>query len=284
MNLAILYNSTHIVQQLICYNRIMKNVYVINKPVGETPLSMIQQLKVAKPELQNTPITYAGRLDPLAHGVLVLLADDAIKQKETFLTMQKEYVFEVLLGVQTDTYDYLGLITDMRYIAPPINVNSYVRSFVNNLVGKSEQPYPPYSSKPVEGKPLFQWAREDKLSEIHIPTRTIEVFEATLLSQKNASANSLFEKIIPSIQSVQGDFRQQKVIDTWEKFLRQNNTDAFTTVTISVRCSSGTYVRGIAHALGKELGCGAIALDICRTAVGDYTLIDAILLSKSSTI
>ena len=60
----------------------MKQVLNIYKKAGETPLEAINRFRAANPEYRNVKITYAGRLDPLAEGVLILLAGDAVYEKE----------------------------------------------------------------------------------------------------------------------------------------------------------------------------------------------------------
>jgi tRNA pseudouridine55 synthase len=252
----------------------MNAVYIVNKPIGKTPLQMITQLKTVKPELKDTPITYAGRLDPLAHGVLILLAGDAIESRNTYLELTKEYMFTVLFGVETDTYDYLGMLTNNKYRNPGTDVKSYVNSFVNGHIGNIEQQYPPYSSKPVQGKPLFQWAREGKIQDIIIPTHPIKIHKFACLTIDTIQKDALHHEIRQNISLVKGDFRQDLIMQKWNEFFINTESLYFTTATFSITCSSGTYVRSLAHELGSGLGYGAIAIDIERTAVGNYSLAD----------
>jgi len=58
----------------------------------------------------KTPLTYAGRLDPMAEGVLIILVGDECKKKQKYLGLDKEYEIEVLFGLETDTQDILGVI------------------------------------------------------------------------------------------------------------------------------------------------------------------------------
>ena len=76
----------------------MKNIINIYKKAGETPLEAINRLRSRRPEYQDVKITYAGRLDPLAEGVLILLAGDAVYEKEKYLKLDKEYEAEILFG------------------------------------------------------------------------------------------------------------------------------------------------------------------------------------------
>ncbi len=133
----------------------MEKLLVINKPIGMTPLQAIKKLKQKIKELQNTKMTYAGRLDPLAHGILLILIGEEAKERQPYLSLPKSYEFEVIFGLQTDTYDLLGYLKEenTKQITP--NVKIIVNRFVKSMLGKNMQSYPPYSSKPVKGKPLF---------------------------------------------------------------------------------------------------------------------------------
>ena len=82
----------------------------IHKAVGQTPLEAIEQLRIQTPELYQVKLSYAGRLDPLAEGVLLVLVGEANKERDAYLGLDKVYEFEMVLGVRTDSYDLLGLV------------------------------------------------------------------------------------------------------------------------------------------------------------------------------
>ncbi len=251
------------------------NVY---KPIGKTPLQVIEKIKEVMPEYKEAKMSYAGRLDPLAHGVLLLMVGEGIVKRNHYLDLPKTYEFTMLYGVATDTYDYLGLLDTFKYIAPVSNVNLIVNSFVNSNKGKQIQSYPPFSSKTVAGKPLFWWAKENRLDEIEVPQREIEVYDFDTISFDTITSEQLQKTIFNNIDLVQGDFRQSEIKEQWKKFFKVNPIlpEKLPMITFRLTCSSGTYVRGIVHALGKQIGCGAIAIDILRTAVGDYKRKDAL--------
>jgi tRNA U55 pseudouridine synthase TruB len=68
-----------------------QNKIILNKPIGETPLEIINYYKRLHPEYRYLPMTYAGRLDPLAEGVLLLLAGEECLKKDEYLSLSKEY-------------------------------------------------------------------------------------------------------------------------------------------------------------------------------------------------
>lgn len=258
----------------------MNTILNVYKPIGMTPLELVNAIRKEMPEIKDEKIGYAGRLDPLAHGVMLLMIGDATKERYKFLELQKEYTFEVLLGVETDTYDILGLIpNDFKHNRANI-VNEKVNIFVNKHVGTLQLPYPPYSSKAVDGRPLFWWARNNKLSEIQIPERTVVIDSFEFTGENAITKKVLQEKVTIAITSVKGDFRQDEIMERWKRFLNETSAQSFLTATFNLRCSSGTYVRGLVHELGQMLGTGAIAIDILRTKVGEYDLDSALRLKE----
>ncbi len=241
------------------------NILAIYKKTGETPKKALDRLRVEEPELKDETLSYAGRLDPLACGVMLVLVGEENKNREKYLDLDKEYVFEILFGVGTDTYDPLGLITKYSNQLPS---DKQIESFVENLPGKRRQKYPPYSSKTVEGKPLFQWMREGKTPKI--PEREIEIYEAKTENIYSIKKEDLFSKIQNKVFSVKGDFRQKDILECWKSyFSRENLPEIYIIAKIRISASSGTYIRAIANEVGEFFGSGAIALDIERVKVGD---------------
>jgi tRNA pseudouridine55 synthase len=251
---------------------ILLNVY---KPIGLSPNQAIQLVRKHFPEYKNEKIGYAGRLDPLAHGVLLLMVGESTKQKDTFLNLPKTYEFVVLFGVATDTYDTLGLLKNTK-LTQTLPTQQKIESFIKSKLGSQTQTYPPYSSKTVSGKPLHWWARNNKLSEITIPQRQVTIDSFTLVNLQTTPAAEIKQTVLQQIESVEGDFRQKEIKNRWEEWFSVNNNQTFYTARFKLSCSSGTYVRVLAHELGKKLGSGAIAFEILRIKVGSYSLDNAI--------
>ncbi len=257
----------------------MKRLLSINKPQGLTPLQTINAVREKFPDLTKETIGFAGRLDPLAHGVLLLMiGEETTKEKDSYLNLPKEYEFEAVFGMATDTYDVLGILSNatMKQSNNDQNLKTEIENFITSKLGKQIQSYPPYSSKTVNGKPLYLWSREGKLSEIEIPTRKIEIYDFKLLNIAKISITKLKDETVKQIHSVNGDFRQNEIKKKWEEFFEINKTQTFPTARFSISCTSGTYVRSLVNELGIKLGIGATTMDILRTKVGSYTLIDSV--------
>ncbi|NVO04278.1 MAG: hypothetical protein HXX09_16415 [Bacteroidetes bacterium] len=267
-------------------------IRIINKKRGQTPLDCINELKKADQKLVHLPMAYAGRLDPLAEGLLIILIGDECLKKDEYLKLSKEYEVEVLFGFATDTYDVMGLITSFvdqakskvvfETVWPSFQKNLARRSedlsnttfdeALDKFTGRIKQSYPPYSSRTVKGLPLFKWARDGKLDEIEIPTHDVFVESIEIIKNYEITGKDLLEKIQNDINSVEGDFRQKEILINWTDVLSDKKEENYKTITLKIVCGSGVYVRGIANDLGPHLGIPALALNIKRTKVGEYKI------------
>ncbi|KAK5631022.1 hypothetical protein RRF57_006737 [Xylaria bambusicola] len=122
---------------------------------------------------------HGGTLDPLATGVLILGVGKGTKSLQSFLDCTKTYETVVLFGASTDTYDRVGKIlkkTTYDHITRPL-----VEEALNSFRGKYQQMPPLYSALKMEGKPLYEYAREGKPIPREIATREVEVSELELV-------------------------------------------------------------------------------------------------------
>lgn len=245
------------------------------KPVGMTPLQLIEVVRQKNLHLLNIKISYAGRLDPMAEGVMLLVVGDQTKKKD-ILELDKTYIFDMLLGVETDTYDLLGLVKSSNEFTESSLEEKNVVAAALQQIGKIQQPYPPYSSRTVHGKPLFWYARNNLISTIQVPTKDVEIFSMKYLAKQALSLTEVKETIYKRIERVEGDFRQEAILADWNSQLSKTSRHIFTIYSFQVHCSSGTYIRSLVHRIGKQLHTGAVAWNIRRTTIGDYTEADVV--------
>jgi tRNA pseudouridine55 synthase len=196
----------------------------------------------------------------MATGKLIVLIGDECKNKQEYLNLDKTYEVSILFGVSTDSYDLLGIPKLGRVMLVEPNTIDWKK-----YVGEFEQPYPPYSSKTVLGVRLHTLARENSLPT-EMPTKKVSIYNIKVLEGEKISASDLLQKYVRDIDLVKGDFRQSEIRLAWQKLLSNHNVD-FSVAKIEVECSSGTYMRSLAHEVGKDLGTGAIALSIRRTRI-----------------
>jgi len=254
----------------------MNEVVCLYKPVGLTPLQLINKLRESDSKYQDIKIGFAGRLDPLAHGVMLLTVGEANKVRDKYLGLSKKYQFSVLFGVETDSYDYLGVLKSFEIRIVPINLEERIRKFVDMHIGTFSQTYPPFSSKPVNGIPLYKLAKLGKIDYQDLPTREVEVFSFNLLSIETVNTTHIKTIMLSKLKKIRGYFRQGRIIKLWQDFFDLDPDDKLTMAHFEIECGSGTYVRSLAQKMGEEFGCGAIAFEIYRTQVGNYRVEDSI--------
>ena len=102
-------------------------------------------------------VGHTGTLDPMATGVLPICIGKATRVSEYLLNVGKEYIGELTLGTETDTQDKEGKITN--FSNKEVCIESLIKVF-NDFKGKQEQIPPMYSAKKINGKKLYELARE----------------------------------------------------------------------------------------------------------------------------
>lgn len=253
-----------------------KSLIPVWKPQGWTPLKAVEEFKRKSPEYKDKKISYAGRLDPMAEGVLLLPVGQENKKRKKYEGLPKVYVSEIVLGISTDSFDGLGIIYSIKLGKLPLEeeINKCLKKFI----GKQDQVYPPYSSKTVNGKSLIWWTKEDKLSEIEIPRKEIEIYSLSLEEMSMIEVSDLCKQVKQKILNVEGNFRQEEILDAWKEFEKKYQKEKLLKIKIKISCSSGTYIRRLASDIGEDLGSGVFALSIVRTSVGNYSQKDAIVI------
>jgi tRNA pseudouridine55 synthase len=256
----------------------MKKILVIDKKEGETPLEALGVFRKKHKEYKDIKMTYAGRLDPMASGLLLILAGEETKNKEKYLALDKEYEFEILFGFATDTYDILGkVISDKKPARNAFSIadaggalEKEIKQNLKFFTGKFIQKYPLYSSKTVGGRQLFEYGRSGM--EVELPKREVQVKTLRFIKMRAISGSRLMADIEKRIKKVNGDFRQKEIITIWHKHLR-TSTLKYNVASLKIKCGSGTYVRGIADSVGAKMAVPALALSIKRTKVGKWSKI-----------
>lgn len=259
----------------------MKKIIILNKKEGETPLEALEAFRKKNKKnkkYQDVKMTYAGRLDPMVSGLLLVLAGDEVKQKEKYLKLSKEYKFSVLFGFATDTYDILGKIVHSN-ILTNIRMKELDKKIKENLkffTGKFMQKYPMYSSRTVAGKPLFTYARRGLAVES--PEHEVNVENLKFFKLKKINNLKLLANIEKRVKKVKGDFRQKEILKIWRKKLKFQQGESlleksFFVAHFHIKCGSGTYVRSIANDLGEKMNIPVLAFSIERTKIGKFAKI-----------
>lgn len=288
---------------------------------------------------QSTSLTYVGRLDPLAEGVLIVLEGEEINYKQVFLDLDKTYEFEVVLGIVTDSFDQLGIIYSSNKFLTWKTLNfdkknkshnsvqdivnhdndidnknndekdnnytlennlklsklildkdiSSITEYMHKYIGMITMSYPFFSSKPIDGTPLFQFTKEHGIEKTNnlLPQKIVSLIDIKCLNIDSIDYLNLKNETIKLVKAQKGDFRQSEIIESWNNFKSKfehpdnvskneifessNNDTQLKVLKFKIRCGSGFYVRVFACWLGQVLGTGAIARNINRTEIGEYS-------------
>ncbi len=155
----------------------MNQIIIVNKKAGMTSRDVVNQLNRI---LNTKKIGHTGTLDPIAEGVLVVCTGKALKLSELLTATYKEYIAEIKLGLQTDTGDKTGQVIATQAI--PQLKKEQIEKILNSFLGVSVQRVPIYSAVKVNGKKLYEYARNNE--KVTLPTRKIAITNIKLLDYK----------------------------------------------------------------------------------------------------
>lgn len=248
---------------------------VIEKRLGETPLQALESFRDSDASLQGVPLTYAGRLDPMAEGKLLVLIGDECKKRAMYDSLDKEYEFEILLGYKSDTGDILGLAEGAPHTKTYTERD--IQSALYFFIGEHAFPYPAFSSKTVQGVPLFQYALEGKLQNIDIPSAKVHIYTLSYRGKRVISKQELLQEVKQKINHLRvetnerlgSDFRKPQILERWQESIGREEGEC-EVLRFRVTASSGTYVRTLAFQIAEKLGMLGLAYSIHRTKIGRY--------------
>lgn len=203
----------------------MDGVIVVMKPAGWTSHDVVAK---ARRILGIKRIGHTGTLDPGVTGVLPLCIGRATRLVEYIQDLPKEYVAELTIGYSTDTEDASGHIVERsdRVSVTREDVENVLQTFV----GTVEQTPPMYSAVKVNGKRLYELARQGK--EVDRDARKVHIYEIELLEYQDSFP--------------------------------------FPQIRFRVSCSKGTYIRTLCKDIGQALGYPSVMSGLVRTATGNF--------------
>ncbi len=263
------------------------------KRVGQTPLDCVREYKKQFLSDSSETVSYAGRLDPMAEGVLLLLRGEANSRRREYEHLSKQYEVTALCGFATDTGDLMGKLSNFQFsifkCQRETQMQEQLKKVLHSFIGLIEQRYPIYSSMRVRGRPMYWWARQGRLSEITVPSHKVQIDAIELVSESSITDELLLKYIVESVGSVRGDFRQEEIIKHWKDKLsvstspfRESNNNKDPDLlpnylfTLRIDCGSGVYIRQLVADIGEKVNIPLVAFKIKRTRVGKYQLDDCI--------
>ncbi len=217
----------------------LNGILVIDKDKGMTSADVVYHLRRV---LHIRKIGHAGTLDPEVTGVLPIAIGQATKLIEMMHTRPKEYIGTGLFGYSTDSYDATGTVLKEKKLIQPFS-GAEIQENMNKFVGEIVQVPPIYSAVKVNGKHLYEYAREG--IEVERPQRRVEVKQYDLTKEPVFDINTGQESF---------DFK--------------------------IKCSKGTYVRSLVNDLGEKLDCPATMTYLRRTASSGFDITQAVKLKE----
>lgn len=157
----------------------MDGILIINKPKDYTSNDIVNKVK----KILNIKVGHTGTLDPNATGVLPLLLGKGTKFSKYLINHDKKYIAKLQLGIKTSTADIEGDIIEKREVNQSIFDEKNIDNVLKTFLGKQIQTPPIYSAIKVNGKKLYEYARNNK--EVEIPKRNIEIYNINLLKIDN---------------------------------------------------------------------------------------------------
>ncbi|MCI6712811.1 MAG: tRNA pseudouridine(55) synthase TruB [Clostridium sp.] len=202
-------------------------ILIVNKPSGITSRDVVN---IVGKTLNIKKVGHTGTLDPMATGVLVLCLGNALKVCELITANDKEYIAKVILGIETETLDTTSPIINTK----KTNITKEeIEKVLNSFKGSYLQEVPKYSAVKINGKKLYEYAREGK--EIELPKKMVTIYDIQLVSD----------------------------------ITYYNDT---TTFYIKTTVSKGTYIRSLIRDIGYKLNTYGCMDSLERTRQGIFNI------------
>jgi tRNA pseudouridine(55) synthase len=212
-------------------------------------------------------ISYIGRLDPLASGIIIYLEGDELKNRDKYMNMDKTYKFNLVIGMSTDTGDCLGMIRQIQTVNT-INMSRLSEVF-SQFLDEYEQRYPIYSAYQIHKngmkKPLWYFAKNGiELEESEIPKHIVKIYNLEqdakpMFSIRNM--NYFMEQVglIPDGL----ELRKDEVMSQYKEY-KEADKIRLIGIPMLAKVSSGTYIRQLCADIGDKLGIPCMADKIER--------------------
>ena len=212
----------------------LDGILAIHKEVGMTSHDVVFKLRKI---LKTKKVGHTGTLDPEVSGVLPICVGKATRVSDYVMESGKSYRAEVTIGVSTTTEDQTGEIVEQKRVDQNLWDKDEMIATLKQLEGDIEQIPPMYSAVKVNGKKLYEYARQN--IEVERPVRRVHINSIDLISD----------------------------------IIYENDTCKFE---IEVECGKGTYIRTLATQIGALLNYPAHMSHLIRLKSGGFTLNQAI--------
>ncbi|TLQ49577.1 tRNA pseudouridine(55) synthase TruB [Ruoffia tabacinasalis] len=221
----------------------INGILAVWKPKGMTSHDVVFKLRKM---LRMKKIGHTGTLDPEVDGVLVVCLGKGTRLVELLMDSPKVYFGEITLGTSTETEDAHGEVVDQKAVLQPVS-NEKIDKAMSTFEGVIEQIPPMYSAVKVNGRRLYEYAREGLEVERPIRNTVIHSFE----------------------RDGEPVYNQESGTQSWK---------------FKVDCGKGTYVRTLTVDLGKKLGYPAHMSKLTRLQTSGFSDSESYTLEEIQTL
>ncbi len=207
----------------------INGLLIVDKDKDMTSRDVVNEISKL---FKTKKVGHTGTLDPLATGVLVVTIGKATKLSEILTATEKEYQVEAILGIKTDTLDITGNILKKE---TALFSKEKIVNVLNSFQGSYDQEVPIYSAVKINGKKLYEYARNNE--EVVLPKRLVTI-------------------------------KQIKLDD----ISYENNQ---TIIKFTCLVSKGTYIRSLVNDIAVKLNTVGTMKNLRRLRQGKYLITDA---------
>ena len=215
----------------------MEGILPVFKERGLTSHDVVFKLRKI---LHTKKVGHTGTLDPEVNGVLPICVGGATKVSDYIMEMGKAYQATVTVGVSTTTEDQTGEVLETKAVSKDLTADK-IDEAILSFVGEIEQIPPMYSSVKVNGRKLYEYARNNETVER--PKRKVRIYE----------------------------------IERNSEIRYKDDTCSFD---IFIRCGKGTYIRTLATDIGRTLGFPAHMSQLTRVESGGFSIDERLTLDQ----
>jgi tRNA pseudouridine55 synthase len=208
----------------------MNGILLVNKQENMTSRDVVNEVC----KIFNTKkVGHTGTLDPMAKGVLVLALGTSLKIVNNITCLDKEYITKITLGIKTDTLDNTGKIISKEKIN---NIDvKHIDKVLNSFLGDYHMQVPLYSAVKVNGKKLYEYARNN--IKVELPYKDVKIYEIERISD----------------------------------LIYENDKISFK---FKCKVSKGTYIRSLINDIAKKLNTIGIMSELTRIKQGKFSIED----------
>ena len=231
-------------------------IILVNKNTNTKSFDIIKDLRKI---LGIKKIGHTGTIDKDQSGLMVCLINDATKKVDLLQSYDKEYIIEIIFGIDTDTEDIFGQILNKNDI---VNVDlDKLKKVCESFTREYLQTPPMYSAKKIQGKRLLEFAHNEV--EIERKPNKVNIYSIDILDD-----NELQIEITK--------YNAKFFVATDIHKLNIENNLSLKKYYLKVRCSKGTYMRTLCKDIGQKLRLYATMGALVRTKNANFSLNDAL--------